>query len=66
MVRVTLSRPFDNSRTYYEFAGLSTDDKPTAGVLTGSLFREVDTGEIFAFDETSSGTWYDQTPAAAE
>lgn len=34
-----------------ELAGLSTDAKPTAGLATGSLFLEVDTGKIYAFDE---------------
>ena len=37
---------------YYEYAGLSTDDKPViAGQLTGSLFLEVDTGDVYAYDE---------------
>lgn len=40
---------------YYEWAGLSTDDKPTKG-CTGSLFIEVDTGKAYFFDE-ESGDW---------
>lgn len=43
-------------RHYIEAAGLSTDDKPTAGLVTGSLFLEVDTGAVYAFDETTD-TW---------
>lgn len=39
---------------YYELAGLSTDTKPTEKISTGSLFLEVDTGDVFAFDEASS------------
>ena len=41
---------------YARYAGLSTDDKPTAGVATGSEFLEVDTGDVYAFDEVG-GTW---------
>ena len=37
---------------YYEYAGLSTDTpKPTEAVATGSLFLEVDTGDVYAYDE---------------
>lgn len=43
-------------RHYIEAAGLSTDAKPTAGLVTGSLFLEVDTGKVYAFDETTN-TW---------
>lgn len=41
---------------YIEAAGLSTDYKPTAGLVTGSLFLEVDSGKVYAFDETTD-TW---------
>ena len=45
-------------KTYYEYAGLSTDSKPTGqDIATGSLFLEVDTGDVYAYDETSTGTW---------
>ena len=39
-----------SDKHYCEFAGLSTDDKPT-GWATGSLFLEVDTGNVYAYDE---------------
>lgn len=40
------------STFYREYAGLSTDTKPTdTGISTGSLFLEVDTGDIFVYDE---------------
>lgn len=39
-----------------EIACLSTDTKPTEGIVTGSLALEVDTGDIYAFDG-SSETW---------
>lgn len=42
---------------YYEFAGLHDDTKPTEKVATGSLFLEVDTGDVYAYDETGA-TWH--------
>ena len=44
---------------YNEFAGLSTDDKPTVGVGTGSIFVEVDTGKVFFYNEASEA-WVEQ------
>jgi len=39
-------------RFYHEFAGLSTDTKPeTDDISTGSLFHEVDTKKVYAYDE---------------
>lgn len=60
MVRELVSRGDKYDKTapaYKEFAGLSTDGKPEERVMTGSLFLEVDTGDVYAFDETSTGTW---------
>ena len=37
--------------------GLSTDSKPTTGLVTGSSFVEVDTGDAYLFDEVGS-TWH--------
>jgi len=45
-----------SGKHYVEAAGLSTDTKPTTNLVTGSLFLEVDTGKVYAFDEIS-GTW---------
>ena len=48
---------------YMELAGLSTDSKPVdpidAVVLTatGSRFLEVDTGDVYAYDEDGA-TWH--------
>lgn len=44
--------------TYLEAAGLSTDEKPTENIATGSSFIEVDTGKVYMYDE-ESGTWYE-------
>lgn len=45
---------------YKEMAGLSTEDKPTTGLVSGSSVLEVDTQKVAFFDETNS-TWYGGT-----
>ena len=57
MVRLIVNRPIDRedyTTNYIEAAGLSTDDKPITSLATGSLFLEVDTGDVYAFDEVST------------
>lgn len=54
MMRILVSNGFDENSNYIEAAGLSTDTKPTAGIVTGSLFLEVDTGDVYAFDEAGA------------
>ena len=44
----------NGNNKYMEIAGLSTDSKPTAGLITGSLYFEVDTWKFYAFDEESA------------
>ena len=56
MIRALVEQTFDATKKYFVLAGLSTDSKPTTGLITGSKFLEVDTGTNFAFDEVS-GTW---------
>ena len=56
MVRGLVYRSFVAGKLYAEYAGLSSDAKPVAGIVTGSKFKEVDTGVEYAFDEVS-GTW---------
>lgn len=36
--------------------GTSSDTKPSSGYANGSTFTEVDTGDIYLFDE-SAGEW---------
>ena len=49
-----------DNKAYFEFSGLSGDDKPTlADIATGSLFHEVDTTKIYAYEE-ESGEWIEQ------
>lgn len=57
MIRKLIDRFFDQNKKYAEMFGLSTDSKPTTGLVTGSKFTEVDTGDVYLFDETGDGTW---------
>ena len=56
MIRKLVDRFFDEDLKYSEMFGLSTDSKPTAGLISGSKFTEVDTGDIYLFDEEGK-TW---------
>lgn len=56
MIRILLDRAFDNEHHYIHAVGLSTDTKPTTGIITGSKFVAVDTGAGYLFDETA-GEW---------
>lgn len=56
MVRITVENNFVNDKRYIEAFGLSTDTKPTEGIITGSVFVEVDTSKAFFFDEDGA-TW---------
>ena len=57
MIRILMDRAYDSERHYIHAVGLATDEKPTTGIVTGSRFKEVDTGKVFMFDE-SSGLWH--------
>ena len=57
MIRKLVDRYFDENKKYSEMFGLSTDTKPTSGLVTGSKFTEVNTGDEYLFDETGDGTW---------
>ena len=46
-----------DGKQYVEFYGKSTDVKPLGGYLTGSKFTEIDTGDIYAYDEDNGGSW---------
>lgn len=54
MVRVTNETTYPANKRYIEAFGLSTDSKPTSGVITGSVFVEVDTAKVYLFNESSS------------
>ena len=57
MIRKLVENQFGSDKKYVELACLSTDTKPTGGMVTGSLALEVNTGDVYAYDETSDGTW---------
>ena len=40
---------------YVEISCNSSDTKPTEDISTGSLCIEVDTGDVYLFDEETSG-----------
>lgn len=54
MVRITNETTYPANKRYIEAFGLSTDSKPTTGIITGSVFVEVDTGKAYLFNETAS------------
>ena len=54
MIRALIEQTFDATKKYYVMCGLSTDTKPTSGLITGSQFHEVDTGTKYKFDEVNS------------
>ena len=55
MVRILKSQIIEGNVSYIEAAGLSTDtDTMPENVATGSLFLEVDTGDVYAYDETGA------------
>lgn len=56
MIRITNECAYTADKRYIEAFGLSTDSKPTTGIITGSCFIEVDTGKAFLFNEAAS-TW---------
>lgn len=55
-VRIIETRYIAPDKSYIEAAGPSSATKPTAGIVSGSLFMESDTGDVYVFDETST-TW---------
>jgi hypothetical protein len=42
-----------------ELYGTSSDSKPTTGIVTGSVFVEVDTGKRYLFNEDATA-WEEQ------
>lgn len=57
MIRVLNERIFEDGKKLATLAGLSTDSKPTAGLVTGSTFTEADTGDVYMFYEADSPGW---------
>ena len=59
MVREIIAQTYVDGARFIEAAGLSIDTKPDKGIVTGSLFHEVDTGIVYNFDE-AAGVWIAQ------
>ena len=59
MVRELAGFAYDGEKKFCDFAGMSSDTKPTGNFITGSRFIEVDTGVVFLYDETSQ-SWFSQ------
>ena len=57
MIRVLSERIFTDGKTLVELAGLSTDTKPTTGIVTGSKYTCADTGDVYMFYEADSPGW---------
>ena len=57
MIRVLNERIVDGNKKLVELAGLSTDSKPTTGIVTGSKFTAADTGDVYMFYEADSPGW---------
>ena len=51
MVRKITEKLHDDTTRYMELACTSSDTKPTENVTTGSICVEVDTGNIYLYDE---------------
>ena len=56
-MRALVENKFSDNKKYVELYGTSSDSKPTTGIVTGSKFTEVNTGDEYLFDETGNGTW---------
>ena len=46
--------PLSPNKDLIEYCGLSTDEKPTGLLVTGSTFLEVDTGDLYIYSEEGS------------
>ena len=49
-----LTASYNNGDVLIEAACLSTDTKPTDGIANGSACIEMDTGDVYMFNEASS------------
>lgn len=59
MIRINYEKPIGGALRYIEVSGLSTDTKPDTGIVTGSIFLEIDTSDMYVYDEDTL-TWVKQ------
>lgn len=52
LIDMTVGTP-NNSKHYIEGACLAADTKPTTDIAMGSKVVEIDTGDVYLFNETS-------------
>jgi hypothetical protein len=57
MMRIIKEEPFQDGLKYIEGFCLSTESKPTAGIITGSKMTEADTGDVYLFAEGDNPAW---------
>lgn len=58
MIRILEERVFEDGKMYIEGACVADDTKPTTGIVTGSLFLEADTGDVYVFyEDTTTPAW---------
>ena len=57
MIRILYEREIEGGKLYIEGACVKSDTKPTAGIVTGSMLTEADTGDVYMFyeDDTTPG-----------
>lgn len=56
MITFISNKQYEAGKNLVEIACLSTDDKPTDGIANGSMCTEMDTGDVYFFDE-AGGAW---------
>ena len=55
---ISVANWLTKDKRYIEAAGLSTEEKPTEKVAAGSIYVEVDTGDVYLFN--GAGEWVKQ------
>ena len=58
MVRFVKEETITDGKKYAEGFCLALDDKPTAGLITGSKLTEADTGDVYLLAEGENPTWH--------
>ena len=62
MVRILVDKMHTGEKCYIEVSCLSTDTKPVGNFVTGSILNEVDTGNVYFYNEeaASGAEWVEQ------
>jgi hypothetical protein len=58
MVRFIVEKTFQENKLYIEGFCTSQDSKPISGIITGSKMTEVDTGDVYLFEEADNPVWH--------